>query len=238
MSKRKLLSIALVVIMIAILSFSSLAWFTDSGSVQNDFTIGGAGMGDGGEKIFSIDVLENVDGEKEPVEGMKFEDVLPGDNFKKEAYIENTGSYDQYIRVTMTISDWALINRAVCGNNANGIVKIKLDDKFNDNWHIAGQIQVKDGYMVVNTNGCYDAETDTLTVTMYLNKKLESGETVDIMDYVSISAEATQEDFAAEAFADGFLIKIHADAVQTENILDAYAAEEWQNAKATFDKLA
>ena len=45
MSKKKLLSLAVVAIMIAILSFSSLAWFTDNDSATNDFQIGGAGTG-------------------------------------------------------------------------------------------------------------------------------------------------------------------------------------------------
>ena len=49
--------------MIAILSFSSLAWFTDNDSATNDFTIGGAGTGDA-DDIFSMEVWEKgEDGE-------------------------------------------------------------------------------------------------------------------------------------------------------------------------------
>ena len=99
MSKRKLLAIALVVIMVATLSFGSLAWFTDKDMAKNNFTIGGAN-GDGDpDQIFSVDIKEKVDGKEEAVEEWGFENILPGDEFKKEAYITNTGSYDQYIRV-------------------------------------------------------------------------------------------------------------------------------------------
>ena len=45
-----------------------------------------------------------------------FEKVLPGDDFKKEAYITNTGSYEQYIRVVMTITDWKLIENLITIN--------------------------------------------------------------------------------------------------------------------------
>ena len=51
MSKKKLFSLAVIVIMIAILSFSSLAWFTDADSAKNDFTVAGAGEEDP-DKIF------------------------------------------------------------------------------------------------------------------------------------------------------------------------------------------
>ena len=229
MSKKKLLSLALVVIMLASISFSTLAWFTDNDSAKNNFVISGAGTGDP-DKIFSVDVLENVDGE------WGFEHILPGDEFKKEAYITNTGSYDQYIRVVMTITDWTLINGGITGSNS--VVTIKMDADFNSNWHIVGQVQVKDnGTLFVNTAGCYDEETDTLTVTMFLNKKLAPDEVVHIMDSVTVSTEATQDDFKDEGFADGFQIIFKADAVQTENILDEYYDDEWKNAQQTFKEL-
>lgn len=238
MNKKKLLSLALVVIMVATISFSSLAWFTDSGSVKNDFTIGGAGQGDA-DKIFSMEIKEKVDGEEQPVEGMLFEKVLPGDDYTKEAYITNTGSYDQYIRVTMTITDWMLINGGVTGRN--GVVTIKMDKDFTENWQIVGQVNANnaDKLLTVNSTGCYDEATDMLTVTMYLKHKLIPGETVQILDSVHIADKATQDDFTAEGFADGFQILIKAEAVQTENILDENElhTDEWQNAKKTFDRL-
>ena len=237
MSKKKLLSLALVVIMIAILSFSTLAWFTDADSATNDFTVGGAGQQDP-DKIFSVEVKENVDGEQAPVDNMTFENVLPGDSYKKEAFITNTGSYEQYIRVVMTVTDWSLINGGVTGGG-NGVVVIKMDKDFKDNWQIVGQAQVRDdGTLVVNSaGGTYDNTTDTLTVTMYLKHKLQPGETVQIMDSVTIATKATQADFAAAGFADGFQISFDADAAQTENILTEKSADEWRNAQATFKAL-
>lgn len=228
MSKKKLFSLAVIVIMIAILSFSTLAWFTDTDSATNDFNIGGAGTGDP-EDIFDVEVKENVDGEEEPVDEMKFEDILPGDSYKKEAYVSNTGSYEQYIRVTMTITDWKLIQN---------IVTINMDDAFGTTWKISSTgVDVDDqGNLIASNDSSVNANGE-LVVILFLDKKLAVGDTVHIMDSVSISTKATQNDFIDEGFADGFQIKIEADAAQTENILDTYGDVEWQNAENTFKAL-
>ena len=227
MSKKKLFSLSLVVIMIAILSFSSLAWFTDNDSATNDFTIGGAGTGDA-DDIFSMEVWEKGE-DGTPVENMKFDNILPGDHHKKEAYITNTGSYEQYIRVTMTITDW---------NQIKNLVKIKMDEKFEENWHIDTAAVLLDEDGNLKTMGHVKLNDDgELVVVMYLTKKLPAGETVDIMDYVKISQDATQEDFIDPAFKDGFQIHIAADAAQTENIVPNPVADEWKNAKKTFQTL-
>lgn len=228
MSKKKLLSLALVVIMIAILSFGSLAWFTDADSATNDFNIGGAGQNDP-DKIFSVDVKEKIDGEEQPVEEQTFENILPGDRYRKEAYVSNTGAYEQYIRVTMTITDWKLIRN---------IVTINMDDAFETAWKISSAgVDVDDNGNLTASNDSSVNEKGELVVVLYLNKKLAVGETVQIMDTVSIARTATQNDFTAEGFADGFQIKIHADAAQTKNVLASYGTVEWQNAENTFQSL-
>ena len=70
MNKKKLLSLALVVIMVAMLSFGTLAWFSDSDSVTNNFAVAGGEAAEPDE-IFSVDVLETVKDEsgKESVIG-------------------------------------------------------------------------------------------------------------------------------------------------------------------------
>lgn len=228
MSKKKVLVISLVAIMIAILSFSTLAWFTDSDNATNDFTVNGSGQNDPDE-IFSVEVKENVEGEDEPVDEMTFENVLPGAEYKKEAYVENTGSNDQYIRVTLTVSDWDLVK---------DIVIINMDNDFAANWVIdSADVSVDaEGNLIATSDASVDANGN-LVVVMYLDKILAADETVELMDMVSISTAATQEDFAAEGFADGFIIDVQADAVQTENILETYSDVQWQNARESFNAL-
>ena len=105
MNKKKLLSLALVVIMIAVLSFGTLAWFNDSDSVKNEFHIATSDDPSDPDDIFSVDLWEKTpDNEKEQV-GHIYEKILPGSNLTKAVNVENTGAYDQYIRVVVTLSD-------------------------------------------------------------------------------------------------------------------------------------
>ena len=227
MNKKKVLSVAIVVIMIAILSFSSLAWFTDADSAENKFNIGGAGTGNE-DDVFSLEVKEEGE-DGTPVDNMQFDKILPGDHHKKEAYVTNTGAYEQYVRVVITVTDW---------NAIKNTVTINMDDAFKDNWQTQGAAAGVNaqGNLVQYMDSAVDADGN-LKLTMFLNRKLQPNETVNIMDYVSVADQATQNDFVAESLADGFQILIDADAAQTENILDEYSDVEWINAMNTFKEL-
>ena len=94
MNKKKLLVLALVLILIASLSFGTLAWFSDSEEVTNQFMV--AGSDDpSGDKIFSVDVYENTPDGDIDQDGHTYQNILPGDKLKKEARVANTGSYPQ-----------------------------------------------------------------------------------------------------------------------------------------------
>ena len=59
MTKKKLFTLAIAVCMIAILSFSSLAWFSDDDTVTNKFQL--ATSTEDKDDIFSVDVLEGIE---------------------------------------------------------------------------------------------------------------------------------------------------------------------------------
>ena len=209
MSKKKLLSLALVVIMIAILSFSSLAWFSDSDDVTNNFLVAGSDEDDP-DDIFSVDVWEDRDGDGQPdddltgdEEGLIYEDILPGDKLMKRAYVKNTGSYEQYIRVTVTISDaeaWI----AALGANFN------VKDVF------VGYDETKWAHVWNNLNGA-TAIPENITYVMYYKEILPVDGEINVFTDIQIPTSLTQE----QAFAfgrDGFNIDVKADAVQTRNV--------------------
>ncbi len=203
MSKKKLFSLAVIVIMIAILSMSSLAWFTDNDSVTNDFMIADSDD-DNPDDIFSVDVWENTPGGEKDQDGHIYKDILPGDELVKEAVVENTGYYDQYIRVTVTVSD-ASAWMAIIGDdvwNLSNIVKIA--DDYTSNWHSDGSYTK------------HDTVADTITYTLYYRDILKAGETVTVFEAVKIPADMDQTQ--AAAFNAGFQITVKAEAVQTENL--------------------
>lgn len=205
-TKKKLFVVAVAVCLIAILSFTTLAWFNDSDSVTNEFLI--ADSADTPDEIFSVDVWEYVDedgdgeisdDEKEQ-DGLTYEDILPGGRYHKEPYVENTGSYDQYIRVHVTVTNadaWI----AALGNGYDLGTMFEGHDETAWTRYEAG---------------VYDGEKNTYTMTFYLNYKLAPGEKACLFNTVVIPAQLTQEDMVF--IGGGFELTILAEAVQTENL--------------------
>lgn len=223
MTKKKIFVVALAVCLIAILSASSLAWFSAQDSVKNEFFI--AASDDlNKDDIFSLDVMERIDQNKDGVydatltspEGYDYKEILPGDKLVKEPFVRNTGFYDQYIRVTLTISD------ATAWINAMGL-DFEIEKVFEgydaSKWnHISKDIE---------------GATDTITYVLYYNGMLDGADTtndgksgttnqVTLFTHVNIPQFLTQEQ--AAAFKGDFSISIKAEAVQTENVVPAGTA--------------
>ena len=217
MTKKKIFIVALAVCMLAILSAGSLAWFSAQDSVKNEFFI--AASDDlNKDDIFSVDVLERIDTNKDGVydttlsspEGYDYVDILPGDKLVKEPFVRNTGYYAQYVRVTVTISDAAAWVNALGGNAAVTDVLAGFDaTKWTHIWN--------------NTNGATELPED-LVYVMYYKDVLASGEDVSVFTHVQIPTSLTQEQ--AALFGGNFSISIKAEAVQTENVVPAGTAAE------------
>ncbi len=230
MNKKKLISLSLVVIMIAILSFSTLAWFNDTDYVTNKFHVATSDDPSDPDDIFSVDVLEKVDTDGDGVAdtvgegvdggGAEFENILPGSNFVKEPIVKNTGAYDQYIRVVVTMSDaraWMDILGA--GYDLSTIFAGHDEDL----WTRSGDSGVKG---------------ENLVYVYYLDKTLAPEEEVTLFTHVKLPTSLTQEQMAM--LDGGFELTIRADAIQTENLGDgvttaqqAFAVANWGNVANT-----
>lgn len=203
MTKKKVFVAALAVCLVAVLSMGTLAWFSDSDSVTNRFMI--ADSESNPNEIFSVDVWENTpDGDKDQ-DGYEYKDILPGDQLKKEVYVENTGAYDQYIRVKVTV------------NNADAWIAA-LGNGYDLGTMFLGHDETKWTRYEV---GQY--ENNTYTMVFYLNEKLAPDTNVNLFKTVEIPSQLTQGDMS---FIGGqFELTIVAEAVQTENVGDsAYEA--------------
>ena len=208
-TKKKVLLASLAVCLLALLSARTLAWFTDSKEVVNEFQIA---TSEDTEKddIFSVDVWENTpEGEKDQ-DGYVYEDILPGDVLKKEANVENTGYYDQYIRVTVTVSDAAAWQAAL---NTTAVPRL---EKIVDGWDRNANVWVDNSSEIVD---------DKIVYTMYYNGILQGDmesiydnhkSVVTVFTAVKIPQSLTVEQ--AVAFKNKFEISVKADAVQTENL--------------------
>lgn len=212
LNKKKVLAIALAVCLIAILSMSTLAWFSDSKNVTNEFLVAGSDDQDPDE-IFSVKVSEDTPDGTDDEDGYIYENILPGDQLKKTVHVENTGSYDQYIRVTVTISD-AQAWIAAMGNQVTEAQVMALFEGFDaTKWHH------------IWNNRIEDPNPTELIFVMYYNEKLAPDAQITVFEGINIPTTLTQEQ--AAAFAGGFTINVKADAIQTENVLpDNYVVGE------------
>ena len=206
LNKKKVTALALAVCLIAILSFGSLAWFTDDDSVTNDFMIAGS-EDDDPEDIFSVDVWEEGDDEED--DGLTFEDILPGDTLTKVAHVKNTGSYDQYIRVKIVVSEadvWQDVYKANLVP-VTEFVNVDLTQLYGMSSAVEGENFVY--YLYYN---------DILKADDKDTAEDETGDIV-IFNEAYISGHLTKE-LAFAMGEDGFQITVTADAVQTEHVGD------------------
>ena len=231
--KKKVFALALVVCLIATVSVSTLAWFAANDTVTNEFGI--ADSTDDANAVFSIDVYEmyDVDGdgdEDKDTDGIVYganNEVVPGAYLAKKAFVENTGKYDQYARVKVTLSDvsvWASMLGITDVQNASFDLTEIFDvpAAFDTTW-----IR-NDAETVFPTTG-----NDTLTYVFYYNGVLEADDAaVAFLEGVSIPEEMTRENVVA--MGGGFTLAIVAEAVQATNVLDVYGTNEAANALASF----
>ena len=200
LTKKKILVAALAVGLIATVSLGSIAWFSDTDKVENKFYIASSDD-DNPDDIFSVDVWENTpDGDSDP-DGFEYSDIQPGDILKKEANVENTGHYDQYVRVKIKVTDadaWLAVLDKTAGT-------VRLAD-------------IVDGYESGKWEhgSCEVTSDDKLVFTIYLKDVLTSGNSVEVFKNVKIPADMTTEQ--AAAFDNEFGVDVVADAVQTQNV--------------------
>ena len=202
MAKKKVFVTALAICLVAILSMGTLAWFNAQDEVTNKFMIADSDD-DTPDEIFSVDVWENTpDGEKDQ-DGYEYTDILPGDTLKKEARVENTGYYDQYVRVTVTISD------------AQAWI-----DALGANFSVA---DVFDGFVAADWNHIWNNMNGATTIpenfvyVMYYKNIVKPGDVINVFNNVKIPTSLTREE--AVAFGGNFDITVKAEAVQTENVV-------------------
>lgn len=228
-NKKKVFVVAVAVCLIAILSLSSLAWFSDADEVTNNFQVAG-GENEDPDDIFSIDVMEAVDTDGDgkvdatvgydddanPVHEALYKDIVPGDMLIKRPQSKNTGSYAQWVRFKVTFdnaNDWIAV-MAQYGYELLDLLYLqdgttKLTDSTN--WTFVPE----DTYV----------ENDKITYVFYRNEVIEPGDTAILFGNVKIPVELTQYDMAL--FTEGkFQMVVRGEAIQAEhtgdNCVDAF----------------
>lgn len=231
MNKKKVFTLALAVCLIAILSMGSLAWFSDSDAVDNNFYVG-----DGGENaddIFSVDIWEQVDTDEDGTPDLivgkddavaddnsyDYKEVIPGDTLYKAVNVTNTGSNDEWVRVSVTID-----NVAVWAELANKY-GFKLEELLLR--YDMTKLTESSSWTYAPNETAVDVTADKVTYVFYMNSTLKAGRWANFIYHVEIPEELNQHDLAM--FKDNlFTMSFKVDAIQVENInadnaMDAFA---------------
>ena len=202
--KSKVLVIALIVGLVAILSVSSLAWFTAKDDVTNQFNLA---------TNFSIDVYEttewgeivkNEDGE---TIGQAYTNLMPGAVLHKDPTVVNDGGHDEYVRLKVTMTGYDAWSDAVKPGTDGKVHLETIFSEFNTDW-------------VRFDNPEISSDGKSVTYTFYLNKVLkpyaDTGMTSTLFKGLTIPTSLTSEQ--AKTMSSTFDIKIEGEAIQTENM--------------------
>ena len=222
-TKKKVFVVALAVALIAILSFSSLAWFNATDTATNQFKI--ADSNDPNTTPdFSVDVIEH-DGTTEK-DGLEFDDVAPGATLAKDPIVKNTGEYGLYARVIVTLSDAATWNAAAA--------RYSLATDTSGNMDLTAIVDAIDTDWVRFDNIVLDTTADTLTYVYYYGSVIaKAGESDPLFTEVKIPGlfEQSDMDYGTD---NTFTITVKADAVQSDNILDGTTLTSGNHAYKAF----
>lgn len=211
LNKKKVFVAALAVCLVAIISMGTLAWFSDSDFVKNDFMITDSTVTNPDE-VFSVDIYEtkvdengnvvtDANGKPETTDaGNTYDNIAPGDVLTKDPTVKNTGTYNQWVRVKVTLTNaenWLALFKKY---------NLTLNDLFtnidSDAW-----VGVED----------YTITGGAMTFTYFLKDQLAPNQTVTLFDKVTIPEIFDQTDiYAVKEFALTFV----AEAVQVENTKD------------------
>lgn len=198
--KKKIISIALVVAMIAIIAAGSFAYFTDTKNAENTFTMGNV-------KIV-LDETNVDDPEGDRVTSNKY-NVYPGAVVTKDPIVHNTGENGAYIRATVNVSNWMNLVAAYYPDFEATFPNEGYKDALNllvgalgEGWSVVGveagdvfTIGQFDAKFILKYDGVLAAGADT--TAMFQNVTIPAGidnANADSFDKVKVVAQAIQAD--------------------------------------------
>ena len=214
MNKRRILAISMSLVIVAILAIgATLAYFTDTKTATNTFTMGNVNI--------KLDETNVNDPEGDRVSQNEY-DVYPGAEVEKDPTVHNVGKNGAYIRATVNVSNWMNLCAAyypdfkeTFPNEGYKAALNLLVGDLGEGWSVVG-VEAGD----VFTIGQFDAKF----VLKYDGVLAPGADTTAIFEKVSIPAgidNANNESFNQ--------IKIVAQAMQADGF------NTWEDAFAAFD---
>lgn len=211
--KKRTFTVALVLCLVAIIGFGSLAYFQSTKSLTNYFAV--AGITDptspdetiDPDDLFSIKLDEadiTKDDDSRTESGNTYAGILPGDTLTKDPTVTNTGKYDAWVRVKVTVTDAADWQTACAKHQITD-----LADIFNGYDATAWDREKAEDVV--------DTENNTITYTYYYKTKVAPNGTATLFDSITIPADFDVNDMASLST---FQLTIVGEAIQATNTGD------------------
>lgn len=216
--KKKITAIFLCVALVAIAVVgASLAYFTDTKSAENTFTMGNV-------KI-TLDETNVNDPEGDRVTSNTY-DVYPGLVVKKDPIVHNTGKNDAYVRAVVTIENgmnWlGLYNDNVWTAPQEAAFKALINDTLGEGWEIVD--------IAYDMSGPNHPTSDFVATLKYTQVLKANESTTAMFSQIAFPAKMTGNDVTTRIAQDGnFGINVVAQAIQVDGF------DTWEAAFTAFD---
>ena len=203
MKKKITLVVTCIVLVAAMVIGGTLAYFTDTKSAENTFTVGNV-------KIKLDEAVPGGDGERTEA-GVTYTDITPGIAYGKDPVVTNTGKNDAYVRLIVTIENgmnWmGLYNDNVWTAPQEEAFMALINNTLGEDWTL------EDIDYVTNAKW---GSTDFVATLVY-NKTLAPNEaTSAAFTQVKLPEKATASDITTRITQSGtFRIDVVAQAIQT-----------------------
>lgn len=235
LNKKKVVVVALAVAVFALTVGGTLAWFNATDEVTNKFQVA---TSDDGAPDFAIDVKENKtdasgknfvdedqDGQYDLTDtGNTYTYVVPDDVIKKNPTITNTGDYDQWVRVNISIT--RAFADQVAEEQGVDYKELDLTKLFNNTFNTAA---------FEATREVVTPYADYYTYCYYVAAPLAPNGVIQVFDEIHIPGTFEQPDMSYGSFQ----VIVKAEAVQADNTGTSASAAfryvEWE-AGTAYDK--
>ena len=218
MKKKSILMAAIAVMLVAVLVVGgTLAYFTDTKSADNTFTVG--------DVKIKLDESNVNDPDGDRVTSNEYTGMLPGIQYKKDPVVTNTGKNGAYVRAVVTIENgmnWmGLYNENVwTAPQAEAFMKL-ICNKMGDGWSL------EDYDYVTNAER---GSTDFVAVLKYDGVLAAGKATTAMFENIMLPANATTNDITTRVAQNGvFHIDVVAQAIQADGFTS------WNDAFKAFD---
>ncbi len=218
MKKKSILVAAIAVMLVAALVVGgTLAYFTDTKTADNTFTMGNV-------KI-KLDESNVNDPDGDRVTSNEYTGMLPGIQYKKDPVVTNTGKNGAYVRAVVTIENgmnWmGLYNENVWTAPQAEAFKKLICNKMGEGWSL------EDYNYVTNAER---GSTDFVAVLKYDGVLAAGKATTAMFENIMLPTNATASDITTRVAQNGvFHIDVVAQAIQADGFTS------WNDAFKAFD---